>query len=66
MAAQQGVAVGDVATAGVGLAFVVFPQIINEFPGFNGLFGTLFFLSLTLAGLTSLISITETYVAGFS
>ena len=66
MASQQGVAVGDVATAGVGLAFVVFPQIINEFPGFNGLFGVLFFLSLTLAGLTSLISITETYVAAFS
>lgn len=66
MANQQGVAVADVAAAGVGLAFVVFPQIINEFPGFNGLFGALFFLSLTLAGLTSLISITETYVAGFS
>ncbi|HSP22949.1 MAG TPA: sodium-dependent transporter [Planococcus sp. (in: firmicutes)] len=66
MANQQGVAVADVASAGVGLAFVVFPQIINEFPGFNGLFGFLFFLSLTLAGLTSLISITETYVAGIS
>ncbi|TWT24391.1 sodium-dependent transporter [Planomicrobium sp. CPCC 101110] len=66
MASQQGVAVADVASAGVGLAFVVFPQIINEFPGFNGLFGALFFLSLTLAGLTSLISITETYVAGIS
>ncbi|PSL32929.1 NSS family neurotransmitter:Na+ symporter [Planomicrobium soli] len=66
MASQQGVAVADVASAGVGLAFVVFPQIINEFPGFNGFFGALFFLSLTLAGLTSLISITETYVAGIS
>ncbi|MBW9234678.1 hypothetical protein JQK62_20985, partial [Leptospira santarosai] len=30
------------------------------------LFGVLFFLSLVLAGLTSLISICETYVAGFS
>ncbi|AYC29973.1 sodium-dependent transporter [Paenisporosarcina cavernae] len=66
MAAQQGVAVSDVASAGVGLAFVVFPAIINEFPGMNGLFGVLFFLSLVLAGLTSLISICETYVAGFS
>ena len=66
MAAQQGVAVSDVASAGVGLAFVVFPQIISEFPGMNGLFGALFFLSLVLAGLTSLISICETYVAGFS
>jgi len=66
MAASQGVAVSDVATAGVGLAFVVFPQIISEFPGMNGLFGALFFLSLVLAGLTSLVSICETYVAGFS
>ncbi|HSI65956.1 MAG TPA: sodium-dependent transporter, partial [Planococcus sp. (in: firmicutes)] len=66
MAAQSNVAVADVATAGVGLAFVVFPQIINQFPGFNGLFGFLFFFSLTLAGLTSLMSITETYVAGIS
>lgn len=66
MANQAGVPVSEVATAGVGLAFVVFPQIINEFPGFNGFFGVLFFLSLTLAGLTSLMSITETYVAGIS
>ncbi len=64
MAAQQGVPVSEVVTSGVGLAFVVFPQIINEFPGMNGLFGFLFFGSLILAGLTSLISITETYVAG--
>ena len=66
MATQANVAVADVASAGVGLAFVVFPQIINEMPGFNGLFGALFFLSLTLAGLTSLVSICETYIAGVS
>ncbi|WP_071460580.1 sodium-dependent transporter [Bacillus massilinigeriensis] len=63
MAAQQGVPVSEVVSAGVGLAFVVFPQIISEFPAFNGLFGVAFFLCLTLAGLTSLISIVETYVA---
>jgi len=66
MATQLNVPVSEVATAGVGLAFVVFPQIINQFPGFNGFFGVLFFLSLTLAGLTSLMSITETYVAGIT
>lgn len=49
---------------GVGLAFVVFPQIINTFPGFNEFFGFLFFGCLVLAGITSLISIVETYVAG--
>ncbi|QTD42715.1 sodium-dependent transporter [Sporosarcina sp. Te-1] len=66
MAAQADVPVGEVATAGVGLAFVVFPQIINEMPGMNGIFGAFFFLSLVLAGLTSLISICETYIAGVS
>ncbi|MFA9559875.1 sodium-dependent transporter [Evansella sp. AB-rgal1] len=63
MANAAGVGVGEVASAGVGLAFVVFPEIINTFPGFNGLFGFLFFGSLVLAGLSSLISIVETYVA---
>lgn len=64
MAAQAGVPINEVVSSGVGLAFVVFPQIINEFPALNGLFGSLFFICLTLAGLTSLISIVETFVAG--
>ena len=63
MAAQQGVGVHEVVSKGVILAFAVFPQIINELPGFNGLFGVLFFLSLVLAGITSLISLSETYIA---
>jgi len=64
MASGSGVSIDEVVAGGVGLAFVVFPQIINQFPAFNELFGVLFFLSLTLAGITSLISISETYVAG--
>ncbi|KIL42641.1 sodium-dependent transporter [Jeotgalibacillus soli] len=64
MAAQQGVPISEVVSSGVILAFAVFPAIINEFPAFNEFFGFLFFTSLVLAGLTSLISITETYVAG--
>ncbi|HAM79288.1 sodium-dependent transporter [Ornithinibacillus bavariensis] len=64
MAGQVGEPVSEVVSAGVGLAFVVFPEIINQFPGLNALFGFLFFASLVLAGLTSLMSITETYVAG--
>src|SRR5699024_12655965 len=48
MAAQAGIPVDEVVTGGVGLAFVVFPQIINEFPALNGLFGFLFFTSLVL------------------
>lgn len=64
MAAQQGVGVNEVVQGGVLLAFSVFPTIINQLPGFQHVFGVLFFLSLTLAGLTSLISIVETYMAG--
>lgn len=64
MAVSNGVGIDDVAAGGVGLAFVVFPQIINTFPGFNEFFGFLFFGCLVLAGITSLISIVETYVAG--
>ena len=63
MAKQQGVPIDEVVSSGVGLAFTVFPSIINEFPGLNGLFGALFYLSLVFAGMTSLISIVETYVA---
>ncbi|PLT29724.1 sodium-dependent transporter [Peribacillus deserti] len=64
MADQQGVPVNEVVGSGVGLAFIVFPKIISEFPAFNGFFGFAFFMCLTLAGLTSLISIVETFVAG--
>jgi len=66
MATQSNVPVDEVVAGGVGLAFMVFPEIINQFPAFNQLFGFLFFASLVLAGLTSLLSITETYVAGLS
>jgi len=64
MAVQQDQPVSEVVSAGIGLAFVVFPQIINEFPAFQEFFGFLFFGSLVLAGLSSLISIVETFVAG--
>jgi NSS family neurotransmitter:Na+ symporter len=63
MSVQSGVPVEEAATDGVGLAFVAFPGIINELPGLNSLFGVLFFGSLVLAGLSSLISIVEVMVA---
>ncbi|OHO51262.1 SNF family Na(+)-dependent transporter [Corynebacterium sp. HMSC035E02] len=62
MAAQQGVAVDEVASSGIGLAFIAFPTIINLMP-LGGLFGVLFFGSLFLAGVTSLISIMEVVVS---
>ncbi|GAB4072794.1 sodium-dependent transporter [Barrientosiimonas marina] len=66
MSVQQNVPINEVVDGGIGLAFVAFPQIINEFPALNELFGFLFFASLVLAGMSSLISIIETYVAGLS
>jgi NSS family neurotransmitter:Na+ symporter len=62
MAQQAGVGVDEVTSSGVGLAFVAFPQIISEMPG-GPLFGVLFFSSLVIAGLTSLISIVQVIVA---
>ncbi|MFC7322180.1 sodium-dependent transporter [Halobacillus campisalis] len=59
LAAEKGV-------GGIGLAFMVFPEIVSQIPVLPGLFGFLFFASLVLAGLSSLISITETYVAAVS
>ncbi|WP_054951357.1 sodium-dependent transporter [Numidum massiliense] len=59
LAQVQGVPVKEVAKAGIGLAFAVFPEIINQMPAWNDLFGVLFFGALTVAGLTSSISIAE-------
>lgn len=55
--------IDEVVSSGVILAFAVFPEIVNQFPFLPDLIGFLFFSSLVLAGMTSLISITETYVA---
>ena len=63
MAGQAGVSIDEVVAGGVGLAFVVFPQIINELPMLNGVIGFLFFGSLVLAGFSSLISISEAYIS---
>ncbi|MBO1803833.1 sodium-dependent transporter [Leucobacter ruminantium] len=61
---QQGVGIADLeGLTGVGLAFVTFPAIVAEMPG-GPFFGMLFFGSLTLAALTSLISILEVVFAG--
>ncbi|MEE1928654.1 sodium-dependent transporter [Streptomyces sp. TRM 70351] len=61
LAASSGGAIGDV-EGGVGLAFVAFPTIISQMP-LGALFGVLFFLSLVIAGLTSLISIVQVIVS---
>jgi len=60
---QQGVDVSELeGLTGPILSFVTFPAIVSEMPG-GPFFGALFFGSLTLAGLTSLISILEVIIA---
>ena len=62
MANQAGLGVSDVAGQGLTLAFVAFPTIISQAP-LGSLMGVLFFASLTVAGLTSLLSIVEVVVS---
>lgn len=65
MAMQQGVEVKAVAGQGVGLAFMTFPTAISSLPAFKGLVGVCFFGALFVAGLTSLISISQAVITGF-
>ncbi|OEV01711.1 sodium-dependent transporter [Streptomyces oceani] len=62
MAHTEGVPVDEVAADGLGLAFVAFPTVISSMPA-GWLFGLLFFLSLVIAGFTSLVSIVQVIVA---
>ena len=62
MAQAQGVAVGDVASGGIGLAFIAFPTIISEAPA-GAFLGVLFFGSLVVAGITSLVSVIEVVIS---
>lgn len=65
MAAQQHTTINEIeGITGVGLSFMTFPAIISMMPG-GEVFGVLFFTSLVLAGLTSLISLLQVVSAAF-
>jgi NSS family neurotransmitter:Na+ symporter len=61
MAEAKGVAFADAIKSGPGLAFIVYPEAINQLPVMNQLFGALFFLVLIVAGISSMISLTEAF-----
>lgn len=65
MAMKSGMDVKELAAGGIGLAFVVIPQIINQLP-LPQFFGALFFLCLLIAGVTSLISLVEVCISAVS
>jgi neurotransmitter:Na+ symporter, NSS family len=56
MALQTGSPINELVGTGGGVAFVTFPEILNQMPG-GTFIGVLFFASLVVAGLSSLISI---------
>ncbi|PYE19867.1 NSS family neurotransmitter:Na+ symporter [Williamsia limnetica] len=63
MAQSDGVAVSEVASSGIGLAFIAFPSVISMMPG-GPIFGVLFFGCLVFAGFTSLVSIVQVIISG--
>lgn len=65
MAYSSGVPVNEVVSGGIGLAFIAFPKIISSMGSGGDLFGFLFFASLTVAGITSMVSILQVPIAAF-
>lgn len=59
LAHQSGVAVSEVVSSGIGLAFVVYPAAIAQFPFFPEALGVLFFVMLVTLGVDSAFSLTE-------
>ncbi|MGQ4538530.1 sodium-dependent transporter [Dermabacteraceae bacterium P7074] len=62
MAQAAGKEVSDVASSGIGLAFIAFPTIINQAP-LGVLVGVLFFGSLVFAAFSSMVSLLEVIIA---
>lgn len=65
MAMQQGVEVSEIASSGIGLAFMTFPTAISALPALNTLLGICFFGALLTAGITSMISILQAVISSF-
>lgn len=65
MAYSVGSSVDEVVSGGIGLAFIAFPKIISSLGAGGDLFGFLFFASLTVAGVTSMVSILQVPIAAF-
>jgi len=65
MASAKGVPMSEVASSGVGLAFVVFPAVFTEMGAVGTFLGVLFFLCLLFAGITSSVSLIEAVSAPF-
>ena len=54
MSLQSGIAVADLVTQGTGLVFIAYPTVFNVLGNWAYVLGPLFFLTVYLAGLTSI------------
>ncbi|OTG85107.1 sodium-dependent transporter [Acinetobacter sp. ANC 4648] len=63
MAHAAGKPVDEVVSGGIGLAFIAFPKLISSLGAGADFFGILFFGSLFVAGITSMVSILEVPIA---
>lgn len=63
MAQAAGKPVEEVVSGGIGLAFIAFPKLISSLGSGADAFGILFFTSLFVAGITSMVSILEVPVS---
>ena len=59
MSLQSGTAVSDLVTQGTGLVFIAYPTVFNVLGNWAVVLGPLFFLTVYLAGLTSILSTIE-------
>ena len=59
MSLQSGTAVADLVTQGTGLVFIVYPTVFNVLGNWAYVLGPLFFFTVYLAGLTSILSTIE-------
>ena len=59
MSMQSGTAVSELVTQGTGLVFVAYPTVFNVLGQWAYILGPLFFLTVYLAGLTSILSTIE-------
>ncbi len=59
MSLQSGTAVADLVTQGTGLVFVAYPTVLNVLGQYAYVIGPLFFITIYLAGLTSILSTIE-------
>ena len=59
MSLQSGTAVADLVTQGTGLVFIAYPTVFNVLGNWAYVLGPLFFFTVYLAGLTSILSTIE-------